>query len=72
MTIAVYRARDTKLNRDAASKILPKLLRRIDEALTIARQIAAALEAAHERGIIHRDQRKGLRDRRAEGSTRPV
>src|SRR5712692_4435993 len=27
----------------------------IDEALAIARQIAAALEAAHERGIIHRD-----------------
>jgi serine/threonine-protein kinase len=28
---------------------------RPDEALTIARQIAAALEAAHEKGIIHRD-----------------
>src|SRR5437588_3137602 len=27
----------------------------IDETLTIARQVAAALEAAHERGIIHRD-----------------
>src|SRR6266498_2068313 len=26
-----------------------------DEALAIARQIAAALEAAHERGIVHRD-----------------
>ena len=115
----VYRARDTKLNRDVALKVLPErfaldpdrsarftreaqllatlnnpniaaiygleestpsagsgqaaiqalALELVDgptladrigslsvaEALTIARQIAAALEAAHEKGIIHRD-----------------
>ena len=109
----VYRARDTKLRRDVALKILPELFASdtdrvarfareaqtlaalnhpsiahihgleesggvralvmelvegedlaqrlvsgpipVDEALPIARQIAEALEAAHEQGIIHRD-----------------
>ncbi|HSE36103.1 MAG TPA: serine/threonine-protein kinase, partial [Blastocatellia bacterium] len=109
----VYRARDTKLNRDVAIKILPEAFAQdeerigrfkreaqvlaslnhpniaaiygieesdgiralvmelvegptladriaagpipLGEALTIARQIAEALELAHERGIIHRD-----------------
>ena len=109
----VYRARDTKLNRDVAIKILPEAFAQdaeriarfqreaqvlaslnhpniaaiygledsdgvralvmelvegptladriaagpipVDEALTFAKQIAEALEVAHERGIIHRD-----------------
>src|SRR5688572_6385538 len=105
----VYRARDTKLNRDVAIKVLPELfaddaerLARFDreartlaalnhpniaqiygfesgalvmelvegedlsqriargplpvtETLAIARQMAEALEAAHEQGIVHRD-----------------
>src|SRR3989304_5272327 len=55
----VFRARDTRLGREGAGESLAARLARgpiaMEEALDAARQIAEALEAAHEQGIVHRD-----------------
>lgn len=60
----VYRARDTRLALVEGATLADRIAQGpipSDEALPLARQIADALEAAHEHGIIHRDEAAGRR-----------
>ena len=55
---------------------LASLLRRIgrlpgDKALDIARQVAAGLAAAHDKGVLHRDLKPAQRDARRPGPGAP-
>ena len=42
----------------------------IDDAVALARQIAVALEAAHEQGIVHRDLKPSNVKRRPDGTVK--
>ena len=62
--------RSTIGNQPSAISHQPSAGLPIDEALSIARQIADALEAAHEQGIIHRDLKPANVKVRADGTVK--
>ena len=64
-------ARDgTRRGRDARERIARGRDLPLDEALPIAKQIAEALEAAHEQGIVHRDLKPANIKMRADGTVK--
>jgi serine/threonine protein kinase len=51
----VYRAHDSRLNRDVAIKVSNAQFTDFNDALPIIQQLIDGIEAAHERNIVHRD-----------------